>query len=172
MQAIEEHDIEILRLLQDVTVEIDDQANYTLTFHFPPDNEFFVESTLTKRYTVSLDVKDDELVYVTVLRVPSDLVPQKVPVGVRRRLDSSLALMYIWVLGTRGQTMSIRRGAKLPGKLARTPPSTLSRKNNGRRPALTPARCGLCRNGWHRTLSSRSFLLPQFPRVGLTHSRN
>jgi hypothetical protein len=56
-EFIQDHDIECLELLQDITVVPDANANFTINFHFPADNEFFTESVLTKTYVQIFKIK-------------------------------------------------------------------------------------------------------------------
>jgi len=62
-EFIQDHDIPILELLEDITVVPDADANFTINFHFPADNEYFTESVLTKTYQVSLEVEDGDAVF-------------------------------------------------------------------------------------------------------------
>jgi len=62
-EFIQDHDIPALEILEDISIVPDADANFTINFHFPADNEFFTESVLTKTYTVTLDVEDNDAVF-------------------------------------------------------------------------------------------------------------
>jgi len=59
-EFITEEDVPALKHLKDITVDYNDSyTSFTLTFHFS-ENEFFTNTTLTKSYTVSPDLIDDQ----------------------------------------------------------------------------------------------------------------
>jgi nucleosome assembly protein 1-like 1 len=53
--TIEEQDVEILKHLENVTIETDEGGNYLVTFTFA-ENEFFAGTVMTKKYNVSIDM--------------------------------------------------------------------------------------------------------------------